>query len=192
MSMMRNTLLAVTLAASLFGCSSATLVESWKDPETTSLQLGKTIVICPSTNPGIRQPAENGLAAKIPGAVASYTVLSGTALDSRENAQAELKARGYDSAVVVRVLAVNRSVQALPTGAPSRLADQFGLTYYGSGVAVQEGLDVNLETALYRVADGKLIWRGRTNSDNPRNISKMIAAAADASAADLRKQGLLQ
>ena len=189
---------ALALAGILGGCTSAHVVESWKDPETASITLGKTIVICPSTNPGIRQPAENHLAAKIPGAIASYTVLSGTALDSRENAHAELKARGYDSAVLVRVLNVNRRVTEMTDAMASGAVDQPALwsspAYFGpaasAGVA-QEGYDVRLELALYRVSDGKLLWRAKTDSENPRNMSKLISAAADEAAADLRRQGLL-
>lgn len=45
--------------------------------------------------------------------------------------------------------------------------------------------DVTVETRIYSLADNKLVWAGRTKTDNPKSVDDLVQSTADAVGAQL-------
>jgi hypothetical protein len=68
--------------------------------------------------------------------------------------------------------------------------------YYATGwggavpLRTRDVTTIAVETLLFNVADGKLIWGGVTESTNPKNVQTYIAGLAEEIARELQREGL--
>jgi hypothetical protein len=51
---------------------------------------------------------------------------------------------------------------------------------------------VRIETNIYSVKDGKLLWSGLSESFNPTGPAELVQGIVAAVVSDLKKQGMLQ
>jgi hypothetical protein len=61
---------------------------------------------------------------------------------------------------------------------------------YDAGYVRQDEL-VDVETCIYSVKEGKLLWAGTTESTNPGDVRRTVEEIADAVAEELRREGLI-
>jgi hypothetical protein len=71
--------------------------------------------------------------------------------------------------------------------------------YYGYGWGamydpgyVREDTKVIIETLIFRVSDGKLLWAGVSESTNPKDASKLLHDLVETAVKEMRKQGLVR
>ena len=163
------------------GCGGATRMSRvWTDPGFEPNSLRKLMVIGIGNNPTIRRGFEDRFTAALKAqgieAEPSYRLVGDANLDSARTS-AEMHQTGCDGVFVTRIVDQKTVETYYPptpayagyTGIPYGRAPQayrFGwFGYYGLGYsyATTPGYTVtnqvvHLETALYRVADGQLVW----------------------------------
>lgn len=163
------------------GCGGATqTTRVWTDPDFEANSLRKLMVIGIGSNPTIRRSFEDRFTAALKAqgidAEASYRLVGDGNLDSARTS-AEMHKTGCEGVFVTRIVDQKIVETNYPPGpyyagyagyprgwAPH--ANRFGwYDYYGLGYAYAstpgytiKNQVVHLETSLYRVADGQLVW----------------------------------
>lgn len=192
-------------AGLVFGCATAQIESAWRDPATTpqSLEFKKVVVVAMARDGVLRRKAEDELVLvlqKGPKAQAgemtvtpSYLVLDENELASTAHAREKMKSEGFDGAVLVSFVSsqeqITVSTPAYPAGGMWGYYGRPGAFY--DPVTVQSDTIVRIQTDIYSVEQGKLLWSGVSRSMNPSNVEKLVAGVADAVAGELRKEGLL-
>ncbi len=192
-------------AGLVFGCATAQIESAWRDPATTpqSLEFKKVVVVAMARDGVLRRKAEDELVLvlqKGPKAQAgemtvtpSYLVLAENELASTAHAREKMKSEGFDGAVLVSFVSsqeqITVSTPAYPAGGMWGYYGRPGAFY--DPVTVQSDTIVRIQTDIYSVEQGKLLWSGVSRSMNPSNVEKLVAGVADAVAGELRKEGLL-
>ncbi len=192
-------------AGLVFGCATAQIESAWRDPATTpqSLEFKKVVVVAMARDGVLRRKAEDELVLvlqKGPKAQAgemtvtpSYLVLDENELAGAAHAREKMKSEGFDGAVLVSFVSsqeqITVSTPAYPAGGMWGYYGRPGAFY--DPVTVQSDTIVRIQTDIYSVEQGKLLWSGVSRSMNPSNVEKLVAGVADAVAGELRKEGLL-
>lgn len=190
-------LLAVLpLLCVLAGCGSPTkLSTSWKNPSATGpLAFKKVAVVVLNSTPGDRRAQEDELVRHITRtkAVSSHSFVQDNELGDHAKVKQRIIDDGFDGAVVLRLVDTQKETTYVP-GNTSYWYDgaSFVPYQYSSGYYVTDTI-VRAEVSLYTVPEGKLIWAGSSATTNPANARELAMQVAQAAAAELRKQGLLQ
>ena len=155
--------MAVALLLAVACAPTTEVVNSWEDPSAGSVRFTKVLAVCACKDPGTRRTVEDGLAKRIKNSTQSYTILTDDDLHDREAAKAKVKAGGYDGAVVMALVNVDRTTTYVPGQAyavPSYYNTMWGgwgygwSTYYDPGY-VQEDQYVDFNTNVYQVGPGE-------------------------------------
>jgi hypothetical protein len=185
-------LYGIVLLGAICGCASTTLTSTWKEPGAGPIQFRKVLVVAPSRDPNVRRSAEDEMVREIKSAhaVASYTFIPETELGNDEAIRARARAAGFDGAVVMRVVSVDKEATWVP-GVWSG-----GIYAYGGWPAYDPGYTridtyVRVETNVYSVADDKLLWASASRTTNPSSVRDLVDDTAEAVAKEMKKQGLL-
>lgn len=200
---MRSTLtirqaMGVALLLGACASNSTEVVNSWKDPTAPGRRFNKVLVVFITKDAGLRRAAEDELAHKLK-AVPAYTVIPDSILIDRNKAKAWVKEEGFDGAVVMRPVAVDKESTYVPGQAyvvPSHYGSMWG--YWGSGWDyaydpgyVKQDQIVSVEGNVYSVADDKLVWASRTKTYNPESVRQLINDIVDVTVAEMKKQKVL-
>jgi hypothetical protein len=195
-------LLALWVSGSL-ACASH--VESaWRDPGTTadSLRFRELLVVAMAREGAMRRAAEDALVNSLRqssrgqsgelSVTPSYQVLEQSELSDVARARAKVEAKGYDGAVIVSFVSSQERISV----DPGMAAPMWG--YYGRhGMiydpgSVRSDTIVRIQTNIYRVADGKLLWSGVSRTMNPRSVQSLANDVFKDVVGALREEGLLQ
>ena len=149
-----------------------------------------------------RRAAEDTLAADLTArgahVIPSYTVLQdyGGKTDA-DAAGTQLKQAGAQGVVIMRVVGKEQQVTYTPGTTYPAYYGGFG-PYWGSswGAAYDPGYlrtdtMVSIETLIYSLNSGKLLWASTSRTTNPENVGSLVKEVADATAKEMAKQGLL-
>lgn len=185
-------LLALSLALALGACASTGLAESWVDPATKELpHFQRVFVAYLGADTATQRVAEDSLAKhlKAPEVLACYALFPDARQLDPARLREELRAKGCDGAVVMRLARVEQQVSATG-GYPSHYYSFGG--YWGHPYAVDVRTDeiVHVETNVYTLADDKLVYSARSETFNPSSTAKLIDEIATAIAEDLESKGL--
>jgi hypothetical protein len=197
--------LGLVAAVFLTGCatSSTQLTNSWKDPAAPGTQFKKVLTVCACKDDGMRRTVEDRLAAAIKGSEPSYSVLSDQQLGSREGTKAALKEGGFDGVVMLRLVSVDKTQTYVPGSAysvPVGYRSMYGGWGYGGYAAYGTVYDpgyvrndklVNFDTNVYRVADEKLLWASRSQTDNPSSVNQMVDDIIAETTKEMKKQKVI-
>ena len=200
------TLALIILTMSLTACSSTTMTTTWKDPDSQPLhfQKGDTVIaLVMSPNEGVRRPAEDALAKELTSrgiikGVPAYTIIPTADLRNETQAKAHIEGSGASGVVVMRVVEKSQKVIApSPAYIGPRHRSFYG-GYYGAGwgAAYDPGYlrtdtIYSIETRLYDLKQGKLVWAGLSDTYNPSNVESVIKEIVDEAVKELVKQGLI-
>jgi len=195
-SMMRGMMIlaagtAMTLASA---CTTTRLETAWTDPRAPRVNLDKVAVVAMTGTETTRRIAEDALAAKLQGveAVPSYNILPSSALADEVALRQQMKARGFDGVVLLRVL----SIQEEPRYRPAPLGgfySYYDYTYPAMARYEYSGSTtvVRMETTVYSLRDGgQLVWSGVTQSAEPRSLKSTVNGIADVVSKAMRKHQL--
>lgn len=187
--------------ALLAACAPSTeVLNSWADPSAGQVRFKKMLNVCACKDEAMRRTVEDQLTKRITGSTSSYTVLSQDDLQDRESAKAKVKAGGYDGAVVMVLVSVDRTQTYVPGSAyavPAPYTSMYGgwgygwSTYYDPGYVDTDQL-VDFNTNVYRVQDEKLIWASRTQTTDPTSVGSMVDEIISANISEMKRQKVLE
>ena len=177
-------------------CSSAStkLTDVYRSPDTKTIQFQRIAAIAIVEDPDIRRTAEDAMVQQLRGkGVASYTLLTAEDEKSPDTVRAKLAANNFDGAVTMRLLSLGEE----PMDVRGEISDsEKAFTgYYGAsqrGVAAAWENVARIETQIFSIRDGKLLWSAASKTFSPSDAKGVVNAAADAVASELRKEGLIQ
>jgi hypothetical protein len=194
---------AVTLL--LAACANETLTSSWTNPEYSSgTPMTRTAVFVLAKEEKMRRFAEDQMIQQMPKgtvSVASYKMFDKPEED-KDKVRDSLIKEGYDSVLVTRLVSIDKTNTYVPPqiygGAAQPYYGSFS-GYYGqayrtayttSGYTV-ENTTVVVETLLYRLPDGMLVWTGTTKTLDPQSKAELVQGITLLIGDELRKKHLL-
>ena len=187
MSMMnRFALLAIVaiLAAVVAGCASTQIVSSWKDESFGRTTLAKTLVVFQNRDPALRRTLEDEMARDIPGSTPAYRVFNDDEVQDLDRVKARVREMGFDSAVVMRVVSVDREISYMPPMRPYLVPSMHRhfWGYWGYGwravydpMYLRNDRILTIATNVYDVRQDKLVWASQSETFNPMTLRGAIA-----------------
>jgi hypothetical protein len=208
------TILTIYLMA---GCSSLSLVNSWKDPAGTPKPYRKLLVVGISDNAQRRQTFEEVFASEVgkKGAVgmASYTITGVNAKPSRALLEEAVKKSGADGVITTRLTGMKEKRQARtgfvvtdrgftnPAFSGDEVSSVDVFDFYGGSVSYAEfehktvdvtmSTSVTVETNLFDARTGRLVWSGTAVVKDPKGLITVSTELADMVVKEMIKDGLL-
>lgn len=195
---MRRILSALTLAALVVACSPSTTVKDvWVAEGFAAKRPSKIVVIGIAPDDIKRQQFEDALASKLKDGTASRTLIPLNQLKDKATAQAFFKDKGFDGAVVVRVLSVERHNETMPqhggmlTGTGANVWGHFDPgTYNNDANFALETNTVVMQTDVYRLDTGEHLISASTSSFNAQDMDKLAGDLVSAIVKQLNKKGV--
>ena len=176
-------LLAAFLAAALGGCASTEIVSAWKDPALARVPFGKVLVVFQHSDAQLRHAMERTMAAEIRNAVPAHAIFRDEEVRDLDLVKSRVRQEGFDSAVIMRIAAVEREVSYVPGrlhAFPSHYHGFYGYWGYGWRSVYEPGYMrsdrvVSIATNVYSVADDKLVWASQSETFNPTSLRTAVA-----------------
>ncbi|WP_281234197.1 hypothetical protein [Flavobacterium gelatinilyticum] len=197
----------------LSGCSSNTsIVNSWRDPDTTVAQeqFKKVLVMALVKDEASRRIAENRIAANHPVFRTSYQFLNETTKQlTKEQKLKILQDENFDGVVTLRLVSKEKETTYVPgtyTGMYYGGFDGMYTGVYGYGFGnwygmyspdfyepgyYQETTSYMVETNIFSLKENKLIWTGTTESQNVTDLGQTVDAIMQAVVKEMKKDGSL-
>jgi hypothetical protein len=171
-----------------------------KDAQKLDMAGKKVAAVLISHDDSLRMSVEEALARELtargPVGVAAYRSIPAELLQDPDKARAWFERTGVVGVMVLRVLSVDKETVASAVVWSTMYYQDFN-NYYATGwgaatpLRTREVTTIAVETTLFDVASGKLIWGSVTESTNPKNVQTYIAGLADEIAKELRREGLV-
>jgi hypothetical protein len=198
----------VATAVTLLACATTTFHSTWKSPASESLNLrGKRVAaLVLSEEEALRFAAEDALAREVTAhggvGVASYTLLPKGLVRDEEAARELLYEARVEAVVALRPRAWDESATAdLDTywGGP-RYASFWGPGFWGwgrgwsgagGGYLTVDAILV-VETLVYSVPQGTLVWASQSRTMNPSQVGTFIHELSTKAGTEMAKQGLFR
>ncbi len=205
----RNLLLPALAAAVLLlgACTDTRLSSTWTNPQYNGAPMTKTAVIVIAKDENIRRYAEDEMVRRLP--KGTVGVAGHTMFDKPEQAKVDvvrdkLTQDGFDSVLVSRLVSMDKTQTYVPpetytakgvpppyyASFPGYYAQNYNMVYTTPGYTV-ENTEVVVETLLYRLPDGMLVWSGTTRSLNPQSKSELAQAITYLIGDELKQNRLL-
>ena len=194
-------LVAAALAALLGGCASTQITSAWKDPDLARLPFRKVLVVFQHSDAELRMRLERSMAAEIPNPVPAHAIFSDAEVRDTEAVKGRVRAEGFDSAVIMRIVGVDREVSYVPGrlyAVPGFYHGFYGYWGYGWRTVYDPGYMrsdrvVTISTNVYGVAEDKLVWASQSETFNPsslRNaVTEVVRVTSKATGEALRLRG---
>jgi hypothetical protein len=165
------------------GCSSTSIVNSWKAPGATYTpeQYKKVMVVVLAKDELARKDAENLIAADFKALNVSYPVFTTKQLgEDTLKVKNMLKEQGYDALLVMRLIttkAKNTFVQGGVNPAYQENYIFYAPEYYKAG-AYATDVEYIVSSNFYSLKDEKLLWSGVSASGNPKKLDNLVKDVA--------------
>ena len=198
-------LIVALQTCALLWAGSTKYVSVFRSPRADLTELsGKKVaafVVIPDE--GIRQGREETLAAELRergvDCIAGYMILPGPLVRDREKAKEFLKKAGVSGVIMVRLVGDEERTTSTPaTVWYSQSYYQGFNSYWGYGwstvyVPGYTWTDkvITLETLIFSIDKDELLWAGRSESTNPKDIHKFVKELVKEAGKELRKAGLV-
>jgi hypothetical protein len=189
----------VSLITLIIACSPPTqLTHTWTDPSVTTSgfkPFSKVLVVARLKDQTGDRIAEDKISAqfKQSKALPSYSYLMPN--DTVPNVvDAKLQKDGFDGLVTMRLKEVEKSMSVYNDPYGYGYGGFYGAHYYGYGGVSSVSIDKSylVETCIYSLSSGKLLWSCTTSSFNPNSLEEMMDQIITAVKNQLVKQGLMQ
>jgi hypothetical protein len=202
----RSLLLVVALSA-LGACqkTTTTIPLSWRNPAYENGGFEKLFVIGVGKDDGTRRLFEDRFARAIAlegaAAQASWGHLPQSERLSAKQIRGAIDGDDFDGVLITRLLGINQSEEYVPPSTHTVPTTYYGYGYYGYygtsyEIVHQPGYyktntTFRLETNLYSVATGDLVWSGQSDTVNPESITDVIDSMTSAVAKKLKTEKLI-
>ena len=194
-------LVAAAMAALLGGCASTQITSAWKDPGLSRLPFSKVLVVFQHSDAQLRMRLERSMAAEIPNSVPAHAIFSDEEVRDIERVKTRVRAEGFDSAVIMRIVGVDRELSYVPGrlyAVPGFYHGFYGYwghgwrTVYDPGYMRSDRI-VTIATNVYGVADDKLVWASQSETFNPSSlrdaVMEVVRVTSKATGEALRSRG---
>ena len=203
---MRRSYPALVLGATLLclgACATTTFTSTWKAPDGQTFSPGKTIAaVFVWSDERNWHAAEDALAkdlnARGAHAVPGYTLLPNEIRGDAADRLARLKQAGANEVVVMRVVGADKRPSFTEVRSASRAwtasnGDETPRASNATGVTDLRHFDtlVSVETLMCSLDRDEPLWSSTSRTTNPRDIENLVNEVADATTAEMVKQGLL-
>ena len=197
-------LLALVTAAT--GCASSSFNSTWVNPEAAPAAFAgkKVLAVVQVKEEGRRRSGEDALAAEITKrggqGIASYTMFASSA-PGQDTAAARARAQqaGISGIVLMRFRGKEQSVSSSPSyNTTMMMGDPFyrnawGAYGYGwSTSEIRTDTKVLVETRVYSLEQGRLLWAGSSETLNPSTSDDVVRELATGVAKEMQKVRLLK
>ena len=186
----------------MLACTPTTqLIGTWMDPELspeTVKPFNKILVIARISHETSNRIAEDKIVASVKtSAVPSYSLLL-RGDTSQAVVDAKLQKEGIDGLIVMSLKDVNKSLNYQP---PTYYGGYYGGYYgyrgfygygYGSPGYLTEDQTFYVETSIYSLVTGKMIWSGTTATLNPTELNQTLDDIIKAVRTELISKGLIK
>ena len=165
------------------GCSSTSIVNSWKAPGATYSpeQYKKALVVVLAKDEQSRKTAEDLIASNNKTLHVSYPLFTCKQLgDDTLKVKNMIKEQGYDALLVMRLL-TTKAKSNYVQGGYNQAYVQNGIYYFGDYVksgSYATDMDYIVSSNFYSIKGEKLVWSGVTASTNPKKLDKLINEVA--------------
>jgi hypothetical protein len=200
-------LVAILTLSTLAACNktSTSIPLSWRNPAYANGGFKKLFVVGVGENDGARRLFEDtfakALASEGAAAQASWGRLPQSEQLTEEQIRGAIEGGDFDGVVITRLLGVDQSEEYVPPSMHTVPTTYYGHGYYGyygaSYAVVHEpgyyktNRTFRLETNLYSVATGDLVWSGQSDTLNPESLSDVIDSMTAAVAKKLKTEKLI-
>ena len=202
---MRKSLVAVLAALALGACAATHLDRSWVAPGLHDEPFHHIVAIAITRDHNRRVAMEEAMAGQLKRAAEglqaepSYKLLNDEQIQREDDVRNFLAASGFDGAVVMRVTQVNREDVWVPGStsvAPMYYRTFWGYYSYWRPITFAPGYmetdrTVHVESALYEVPEGDLIYSAMSQTLNPSSPEELVREVGDRVARDLTAKGLI-
>jgi hypothetical protein len=181
---------SLLVLAALPGCNktATTIPLTWRNPAFQGGGFQKLFVIGVGEDDARRRLFEDefakALALEGAAAQASWGLLPQSKQLTEEQIRSAIDGGGFDGVVITRLLGVDQSEEYVPPSTYTVPTRYYGYGYYGyygtSYTVVNEpgyyktSTTFRLETNLYSVASGDLVWSGQSDTVNPESLGDVI------------------
>ncbi len=187
---MKKIFFALCLLAA--GCSSTSVMNSWKAPNATYSpgEFQKVIVVAFAKDEKSRKTAEDQIVSYNKTFHASYPLFTAKqVMEDSVKVKNMLKAEGYDAVLIMKLITTKANSKFVNAGV-NQSYTQNGIFYYqdyvkGGGYATD--MDYIVSTGFYSLKQDKLLWSGVTSSTNPKKIDRLVRAVSKEVAAKMRE-----
>lgn len=203
-----RTFLAILVATfGLCACnkSKTRIPLSWRSPAFEQTVFRKLFVIGVGEDDAGRRLFEDTFAETLAkegaSAQASWGVLPQSGRLTEEQIRGAIEGGDFDGVLVTRLLGVDQKEEYVPPSTYSVPTTTYGYGYYGyygaSYTMVHEpgyfrtNTTFRLETNLYSVATGDLVWSGQSETLNPESLTDVINSMTEAVAKKLKEEKLI-
>jgi len=205
----RYILLLIVAAATLLlgACTDTHLTSTWTNPEYNGVPMSKTAVIVIAKDENILRFAEDEMVRRLPKGtvgVAGYTMFDKPEQAKVDEVRARLAKDGFDSVLVSRLVSMDKTQTYVPpetytakgtpppyyASFPGYYAQNYNMVYTTPGYTV-ENTEVVVETLLYRLPDGLLVWSGTTKTLNPQSKEELAQGIVYLIGDELKQSRLL-
>ena len=193
-------LLTLLIAAS---CTSTKIASSWKEPnkQVSVERLNKVLIVALFKDETNRRKAEDEMATYLQGkGVVSYNYLDDTMSTSNEEAiRNKIKANGFDGAVTMRLIDVDKervympgNIESYPVYYRSFSGYYYrNWSYYRTPGYYSATKTYTVETNVFSIKEDKIIWTALTETTNPDGVAKMTAEIAGVVYKQMVKEGFV-
>jgi len=190
-------LLGLLLISALFAsCSSTSIINSWKDPNSNDNpdKWDKVLVAVQSPSDLKRRVAEDEVAAMSEVLFASYTVFPDKSVVQNEEAlRRKIQQGEYDAIMTMRLIDQSKQTSYVPgsyTGGYWGYHSGYWGGYYNPGYYRQDSYYA-IETQVFSLEENKLVWSGITSTVNPSKIDRAIREVALMTFRQMQKDGFI-
>jgi hypothetical protein len=194
----RPTLVAALLIALSTACVArpTQMTTDWKDPAAQTVHFRRTAAFFRGEDPTLRRQVEDRLASRLPNGVASYTLVPDQQLAAAdtEAIRSALSGAGTDGVLVLRLVNVESQSAGVPTPAGATAGEDLWAYLRRtprSALTPGQQTVVSMESRVYSMPAGKLLWVGHSRSFNPVSVRELVNMIVDAAVKEVRSQGLL-
>lgn len=207
MTLFSRSLLLVVALSALGACqkTTTTIPLSWRNPAYENGGFEKLFVIGVGKDDGTRRLFEDRFAKAIAlegaAAQASWGHLPQSERLSAKQIRGAIDGDDFDGVLITRLLGINQSEEYVPPSTHTVPTTYYGYGYYGYygtsyEIVHQPGYyktntTFRLETNLYSVATGDLVWSGQSDTVNPESITDVIDSMTSAVAKKLKAEKLI-
>lgn len=199
---------AIVFVTALVACDKGpktTVPLTWRNPGYAAEPFEKLLVIGVAENDGTRRLFEDtfakAIAAQGAAAQASWGRLPRSERLTEEEIREAIAGGAFDGVLVTRLLGITQDQEYVPPSTYTVPSSYYGYGYYGYygtayDVVHQPGYTktntiFRLETNLYAVSTGDLVWSGQSDTLNPENLTEVIDSMTTTVAKRLESEGLL-
>ncbi len=193
------------LAGCLGACASTRFTETWKSPSlvTAALDGEKIAAFLISDDESARRMAEDALARELTArgarGVAGYTIMSTETAKDEPAAEKALRDAAFDAIITLRIVGEEARATETPGTWHTVPVYRYWGGYWRQGWRsaytpgqVRHDTIVSVETLVYSLESGELVWGGMSETVNPDGATDLVHEIAAAADDAIKKSGLLR